>query len=281
MSGKKIAFSLYGLVILVCVLMSVVYAFKQSGENSEIEAYLSEVNLSDDLSAWEAAVVLSTRLRTEFEVEESNYRELDMANRPFLRETTSKLLRIKEGQCGEGTRVLVNLLLAQGYNATRVSLYDINLNSSHTLVSLQDGGEEYFIDSINTREEVNQFLNTQQINADDFSIVKYQDDVTARSDASRAIKSAEEEQLSEVEERFFNRFKYYSYEALPYTKLYSALGFDVRLLNFDRPPEFLSGLAEKPYAIVSFVWAGLAFGLVLLALFWWFCLWIARLCAKR
>ena len=60
--------------------------------------------------------------------------------RPFLRRGTEWLLRAREGWCGEGTRVMVNLLGRLGFDATRVTLYDAQLRAVHTLVSIRVGG---------------------------------------------------------------------------------------------------------------------------------------------
>ncbi len=62
-------------------------------------------------------------------------------------------------------------------------------------------------------------------------------------------------------QQLFNRYKVYSYEAIPYTKILTKIGFDVRVFNFKRPPRVVSRLAEKPnmiMALISFVLAILA-----------------------
>ena len=241
------------------------YAVKQMQENAVLSEYLDQTNLPENNSAWENAKILSEKLRSEFEVDESKFHTLKMSDRPFLRESSTTLLDIKEGQCGEGTRVLVNLLNKAGYDATRISLYDNKLNSSHTLVSLRVNDEEYLIDSINTQEVMNTFLNTNQINSKSFSVVKYDDDVTVRNASLNELykKDALASNIDDtVEARFYKRFKYYSYEAVPYTKLFSVVGMDVRIMNFERPSRFTSSLAEKPYLILSLFWAILATSIV-------------------
>lgn len=251
-------FYIYVLAVWILLLSpAVYYAVKQSGENSQLSSYLKSAQLNPESGAWQNAIKLSQKLRAEFVVDESSFKKLEMSNRPFLRESSAQLLTIKEGQCGEGTRVLVNLLLEAGYDATRVSLYDSFLNSSHTLVSLIDGGQEYFIDSINTQAVMNAYMNTHQINAKRFQVVKYQDDVTLRSAETAEFQRHSQLETpleSEVESRFFNRFKYYSYEAVPLTKLMSLTGLDLRVLNFKRPPPFISSLAEKPNQIMAIFW---------------------------
>lgn len=262
---KKYYITIFSIWVLT-MIAPIYYAFKQINENKILDQYVSGAKLESNNTALENAILLSTKLRTDFETVESNFKFLDMANRPFLREASDQLLNVKEGQCGEGTRVLVNLLIRLGYNATRVSLYDANLNASHTLVSIIDDGKEYFVDSINTRDNVNHFLNTNQVNSDSFKIVKYGDDVTLRSAESAKLKNTQENNLAQIETveyRFFQRFKYYSYEAIPYTKLFNATGLDTRIMNFDRPPTFLSSLAEKPYAISSLFYGLLFTGIAI------------------
>lgn len=269
MSLVKHKFTLFIVVFWVLLASpAVFYAAKQHQENQLLISYLETVPTSPDNSPWQNAKLISKKLREDFNVEEVTFTRLNMADRPFLRESSDYLLEIKEGLCGEGTRVLVNLLLLAGYDATRISLYDRYLNSSHTLVSLRYDGNEYLIDSINTPAYTNRFLNNHQINAESFHIVHYSDDVTARMDELAEISASENkaDPASPVEERFFERFRYYSYEALPYTKVVSVFNVDARILNFDRPSKFISSLAEKPYQIMSFFWLTLSSTILLLAL---------------
>lgn len=246
------------------------YAYKQSGENSTLNRYLDEMNLSQEISDWEKAKLVSSKLREDFVIDESRFKHLDLSDRPFLRETSEELLEIREGLCGEGTRVLVNLLILSGLDATRISLYDRYLNSSHTLVSLQLDDGEYLIDSINTPEYTNNYINSNQINSESFQIVKYSDDVTKRMEDFRAFSDQNKNTVvsdnpnKTVEQRFYERFLYYSYEAIPYTKLAGALKLDTRVFNFDRPSIFFSSLAEKPYLIMVWFWIILSTSITLL-----------------
>lgn len=260
-------------LLLWCFVASpaVYYAYRQAKENTILQAYLDQLNLDMTAPAWDNAKRISTQLRNDFIIDETQFKRLDMADRPFLRESSDYLLEIKEGLCGEGTRVLVNLLLLAGYDATRVSLFDRYLVSSHTLVSLQVDGEEYYIDSINTPEDVNDYINSHQINADSFNIVKYSSDVTARMDDLQDAKarfrqfsseSSDDESVA-VEHHFYDRFLFYSYQALPVTKLASVFNMDVRVFSFDRPGVLVSSLAEKPYQIMSVFWLLLATGMTI------------------
>lgn len=244
-------------IFSVFLIPSGYYFLKQIGENRKISQYLSESDLGNS-SDWDKAKQLSQRLRSDFEINESKFVSLNMSNRPFLRETAGYLLDIKEGQCGEGARVLVNLLNEAGYDATRITLYNKYLDAAHTLVSLKIGSNEYFIDTINTSNEINDFINQNQITSKSFKIVKYDSDVSKRTSDYFSLKEMANSDQENTENIFFRKFKYYSYEAIPYTKLFKVLGLDVRMLNFDRPPRGISSLAEKPYLLLSIVWLMLA-----------------------
>jgi hypothetical protein len=62
-------------------------------------------------------------------------------------------------------------------------------------------------------------------------------------------------------------YPFYSYEAIPLTKLLNFVGMDVYVLNFMRPPKFVSYLAESPYLIrgICFLMLGtLSIGILLM-----------------
>lgn len=242
------------------------FYYKQHQEDELIRSYLQDNNFLSLDKNKQNAILISDKIREDFNVEQSTFKHLSFKNRPFLREPTLELLDYKEGLCGEGTRVLVNLYDQLGYDATRLTLFNRNLHASHTLVSIKDGKDEYFIDSINSMEEVNTLLKQHDINATGFNLVSYIDDLATRKDIAKKKKR---ESANEDVAFFFDKYWLYSYEATPYTKLLKKAGFDVRAFNFDRPGQFLSGLAEKPYMVkfyaalfVSF--AFLFFGALLL-----------------
>jgi hypothetical protein len=215
------------------------YFHKQADEDRIVRDYLARNGLAGLPLSKESAVRISQQVRKDFEVDERRFKALNMANRPFLREDTAFLLRHKEGLCGEGARVLVNLLLQQGYDATRITLYDKTLNSAHTLVSVKLGKGEFLLDSINSTEATNRFLNSRDISAEDFHLLHYSDDLSARTAfAKRPAKR--------WDYPFFDYYWLFSYEALPYTKLLTKARWDVRLFNFDRPTRIVSTFAEKP-----------------------------------
>ena len=228
------------------------YLYQQYQENRFVDRYIARHQLAAGEPGKAQAVAISQHLRAEFTVEEQRFEVLDMAARPFLREDTEFLLTHKEGLCGEGTRVLVNLLQRLGYDATRVTLYDRYLQSSHTLVSVQQDGREYWVDTINTRPWSNHFLNTRAISRQKFSLINYGDPGRRQKADLQRFKAAEAGYDAE-QQRFYGRFWLYSYEALPLTKLLSKAGFEIRLFNHRRPPAFVSLLAEQPKLIMALV----------------------------
>jgi hypothetical protein len=70
--------------------------------------------------------------------------------RPFLRETAWETWTGGIGACGEGTRVLVNLLSTQGIRAARVNLYGDAIGFMHTAVVYERDGVWQLLDSINS-----------------------------------------------------------------------------------------------------------------------------------
>ena len=67
--------------------------------------------------------------------------------RPFLRHTARETLIYKEGQCGEGTRVIINLLSVIGVKARRVYLCG---EGGHVALEYYNGEKWIFLDSINS-----------------------------------------------------------------------------------------------------------------------------------
>lgn len=245
------------LVLFVLSLLPPGYFFyKQYQENELIESYLREHNFIGLERNKENAFLISDQLRKDFNVEQSTFKHLTFKNRPFLREPTLELLQYKEGLCGEGTRVLVNLYNYLGYDATRLTLYNRNLHGSHTLISIVDNGNEYFVDSINSMDEVNAILKKYDINASSFNLMAYIDDLATRK------KIAKQKKINKNTDEiayFLDKYWLYSYEATPYSKLLKKLGIDVRAFNFSRTNRFFSDLAEKPFMINFYAFLVISF----------------------
>jgi hypothetical protein len=221
----------------------------QVQENTIVDEYLSSAKLVGLTISKETAVHVSNKVRKDFNTNESSFGTLNLEERPFLREDVGFLLTHKEGVCGEGARVIVNLLNRLGFDATRITLYNKQLQSAHTLVSVLIDENEFFIDSINSSAEVNKLLVNTDISPNDFNFLHYTDKLSKRREF---VKSNHIDQPKEYV-NFFNNYWLYSYEATPYSKLLTKAGFDVKVLNFDRPNHWLSLIAEKPNSVMLFV----------------------------
>ena len=238
------------LIWVIALLPSMYFAFMQIQENSIVVHYLSQNKLGGLRISKETAIRVSDQVREDFNVNESSFAALNMAERPFLMEDVGSLLTHKEGLCGEGTRVIVNLLSRLGFNASRITLFNKELQSSHTLVSVVIDEQEFFLDSINSSAEVNELLRNNNISSNDFNLMHYSDSFTTRREFAKTGQSViGAEGLSQ----FFDSYWLYSYEATPYSKLLTRLGFDVRVFNFKRPNQWISILSEKPNMIMFLV----------------------------
>lgn len=231
--------------LLLAGLAPAAYWFmQQTEEDRVVDRYLEANGLAGLPLSRDTAIRVSDQVRRDFNTDERSFKTLKMSRRPFLREDTEFLLRYKEGLCGEGTRVLVNLLQRAGFDATRITLYDRDLNSAHTLVSVRLDGKEFLVDSINSTPETNAYLRTTDVATDDFKLLHYSDDYSARADFSSA-------RMKRPANPFFEQYWLYSYEATPYSKLLNKAGMDLRIFNFNRPTMAVSALAEKPRLILA------------------------------
>lgn len=233
------------LLCLISLIPSTYYYMLQVEEDEVVNDYLKENDLLDLPHALESAIKVSDALRMDFNTDANSFKSLHHQNRPFLRETASYLLTHKEGECGEGTRVLVVLLNRMGYDATRLTLYNKILDPSHTLISLLIDNQEYLLDSINSTQEINTFLKENKISTSSFKF----ENLAEREMANRA---KHKDSISEGERLFFKKYWLYSYESKPFTKIFAKLGFNIRAFNLERPPVWISSLAEKPCLIMSF-----------------------------
>jgi hypothetical protein len=238
--------SFYVFLVLL-VLVGGFFLARDWHEERLIVAYLQNNGLKGVPVSKQTAVRVSDTVRRDFEVDERKWTRLKMDRRPFLREDTGFLLEAREGLCGEGTRVIVNLLLELGFDATRVVLYDRQLNPIHTLVSIVIDGEEYFIDSINSPDDFNNYLRDHQFSAKSFNLISHQEDII---DLRKEI-AAKKSRGSEPE---LEPFWLYSYEATPVTKVARLMGWQLRAFNHSRPPRLLSALAEKPNLVLAIAW---------------------------
>lgn len=253
--GRTIAVAL---LVVASLVPAGWYAARLAGERALLDAYLRDRGLAGLPVSKETAVRVSQAVRADFETDQTKWKRLDYARRPFLRRSPGWLLEAREGLCGEGTRVMVALLGRLGFDATRVTLYNQHLQGAHTLVSVKLGGREVFIDSINSPEDVNALLNAQDISSADFRIAHYSDDILQRRVQRPGAGSDDPAAADSVRTRFFDVYRVYSYEAFPASKLVHAVGLDWRVFNFNRPPGWVSWLAERPRAIMALLWLALA-----------------------
>ena len=233
---------------LFCQLPSVYFIVQQQRERTLISEYI-EKNDVRTKTPWLRAIAMSQALRRDFRIDEENFQSLNLNDRPFLREDTAFLLQNREGLCGEGTRVLINLLYEMGYDATRLTLYDRHLHASHTLVSVIIEGEEIFIDSINSKSKFNNLLTSQKINSSDFPVLPYIEDLAERRKRRKSLK--EESIHTPIEQAFFDKFWVFSYEAIPFSKIAKLFRMEMKGINLKRPPSYISILAERPHTIMA------------------------------
>jgi len=245
MRHRKKKFLLFWVLLLLGGLIPLKYFLTQMEEHKIVENYLSKNNLLGLSISKETALKVSDQVRKDFNIKESSWVGLNMNERPFLREDVATLLTYKEGVCGEGTRVIVDLLNRLGFDATRVTFYNKRLQAEHTLVSVVINEKEFFVDTINSLPKINTLLREHNISASDFDLIHYTDNITDRRTLA--------EESADKKRDFSNELEYYwlySYTATPYTKLLSKLGFDVRIFNFDRPSHLSSILAERPNSLM-------------------------------
>lgn len=239
--------------LFIAMLPALYYAYLQILEERQTSNYLATNHLLNLPLTKETALLVAKKVRADFNVDEKNFRALNWDRRPFLREDTGFLLEFKEGACGEGTRVIVNLLNTLGFDATRVTLFNRSLQPMHTLVSVQLQTREFFVDSINSTEQTTQLLSEHDISVTHFYVSHYSANIKVRkSFRNTGIL------LPNDSQDFFSQYWLYSYEATPYTKIASSLGLDIRVFNFDRPPKWISSLAEKPNLVRFLIWFILA-----------------------
>jgi hypothetical protein len=245
-------------VVAASLLPAAAFGLLQLREGAAVDRYLRSRGVAGLPVNRATALQVSHAVRADFEVDPTKWKALDYGRRPFLRRDTESLLRVREGECGQGTRVLVNLLERLGFDATRLTLYDTHLQSAHTLVSIRLAEGELLVDSINTPAEMNAFLDRAGLSTQDFLLLHYTDDIESRHRFARELAARDTGAVDSTRTAFFDRYRVYSYEALPLTKLLTRAGVDVRVFNLARPARWISSLAEKPRAILGVMCLALA-----------------------
>ena len=212
MSNQKKYYLVLILTWTITFLPSMYYAYMQMRENKIVDQYLSSNNLIGLPVSKETAVRVSNQVRNDFNVNNSSFVALNVSERPFLREDVAFLLTHKEGLCGEGARVVVNLLNKLDFDATRVILFNKYLQSAHTLVSVLIDEHEFFVDGLTTSHEVNKFLINSNISSNDFILLHYSGNIDKRSEFDRRREFVLSNQTNKSEEyvKFFNHYWLYS-----------------------------------------------------------------------
>jgi hypothetical protein len=235
-------------IFAVTLLPSLYYFHKQFEESKIVHRYLAENHLDNLPVSKPSAFRIARQVAGDFTVDQKKFKVLNMNNRPFLREDAGTLLLCREGLCGEGTRVIVRLLNASGFNATRITLYDRYMQYAHTLVSVELDEDSFWIDSINSRDSLTTLLEHESISAKNFDYLFYQDRIDQRLDKIEYFQSAEK---SEAFKKNLSMYYLFSYEAVPWTKMLAKLGMNMRVFNLERPPRLISALAEQPFLIMA------------------------------
>lgn len=234
------------MVLLVVLLFPACHqSYLQAQENRIVREYLVENGLVGLPQSRETIVRVVDQVRKDFNIDEASWTGFDRYGGGFLRHDTEELLQHREGLCGEGSRVVINLLDGLGYNATRVGLFSPQLRLTHALVSVRLGEKEFLVDSINSFPEVNEVIDTVEISPEHFPFERYRQPLPELPTHDPRLMD------------FIARYPVYSYEAVPYTKLLYAVGVDTRVIALERPSHFVSMLAEKPHRLKSFLFAGL------------------------
>ncbi len=241
----KYIFIILGLVLLIFLGKNLYYHYK---EEKIIQQYIADMNIKrDDFNTTpEYFSAISDYLNSDFNTDVESWKHSDLLGRSFLRNSVLELLEIKEGVCGEGTRMMIRILHSLGYNASRLAFYDKEFGAAHALVSVLIGDSEIVVDTINFNKELHEIFRNNKINMKMINIIHYDD----------RFSEINKSKPSEFSKFFKEHYAIYSYESIPYVKFASKLGADKFIFNFSRPNKYISYLAESVYlikAIVAFV----------------------------
>jgi|GEM_PF-1634422 len=252
---------LLAVVLAILFVPPVGYLAAQWTEDRMIEQYLQSRGLFGLPPDKDTAVRIAAQVRRDFNTDESTFKALDYENSPFLRHDTAFLLTHLEGTCGHGTRVIINLLRAAGFeDVTRITLYDRYLNPSHALVAVKEGDRTYLVDSVNSRPWFTQFLESDDVYVDQFPIMSHVESMSMRRAWVDELKTR---QFDGEWARVLDRFWTYSYDATPLSKIVGVFGLRVQAFSLERPSPVISRLAERPNELMALVTGILALVLLL------------------
>lgn len=248
--------AILALLITLLFLPSAWYLGQQWLENRVVENYLESRGLLGLPPGKGTAIRIAAQVRRDFNTDESTFKVLDYETSPFLRHDTRFLLTHLEGTCGHGTRVIINLLRASGFeDVTRVTLYDRYLNPSHALVAVKEGDRSYLIDSINSRPWLTGFLESNDVYVDRFPIMSHVESMVMRRAWADELRTRH---YDGEWARVFDKFWAYSYDDIPLGKIVGILGLRVQALVLQRPSSLMSRLAERPNELMALLTGSMA-----------------------
>lgn len=254
------------IVIIFFFVVNIVFLCFHYIETSVVNKFIENHALKFPGQSKKNAFLISENLRAEFEVDTTKWKinPTDFAKLPFFRTSVKKLLSSREALCGGGARVLCRILLESGYNATRVVLFTRNFGAmGHVIVSIMVNGKEYFIDTLNSPDDLNELLKKYDINSDVIKIIPYKQRYNKKFIDVRYSKDS-------LISNFQRNYIAYSYEAVPFSKLLNSIGFDVYVLNLKRPPFIFSYFAESVNLLYSLTFSLLYIFIVSLGYFIYF-----------
>lgn len=263
MSVKKRFLIIFSVITFAALLPSIYYLVQQFREDAVVTDYLEQHEFDNLPISKSTAIAVARQVDAEFNVDPTTFKTLKMDDRPFLREDAKFLLTNKEGLCGEGARVIIRLLNQIGFDATRVTLYDRYMQFAHTVVSIRLNDQNFWIDTINSKDSLTSLFERENISEDNFKYLTYSSTINER------LKRIDEHQAIDETYQFkknMGEYFLYSFEAIPVTKLLSAVNIEKRVFNLRRPPHFVSVLAEKPNMIMFWFCFFIAIGIVLLVI---------------
>jgi hypothetical protein len=142
--GFKVVVLLWLIVTVGAVSPDAVQSWRERAAISDLSDRLAAGSTDTGEIAYRVLDAVAARVRPlrngEF------YRVND---RPLLRHTAWQTWTYGEGLCGEGARLILNLLRAQGIPASRVNLLNNKTGFYHVAVAYWDRGEWWLLDSVN------------------------------------------------------------------------------------------------------------------------------------
>ena len=235
------------LIIILFLTANSIFVVLHFDEIYVVHKFLKNNSILFGEQSKKNAFIISDKIRSEFEVDTTKWknRSTDYGKMPFFRFSVKKLLIAREALCGGGARVLCRLLLESGYDATRVVLFTRNFGAlGHVVVSVVIKGKEYWIDTLNSPEDLNDLMKNNDINALTVKIIPYQQRYNPRY---INVKYSQDSLVN----KFQHSYIAYSYEALPFSKILNLIGVDVYVLNLKRPPYIFSYFAESVYLLYA------------------------------